>query len=703
MADVFTSMPNEPKMRSESLPFKPRARMLVLLGDQLIRDAGIAVFELVKNAYDADATRVDVMLSNVADRAKGQIVVEDDGYGMGWEQIVNVWLEPGTDYRQQQKIAGLRTPKFNRLPLGEKGVGRFAAHKLGRKIRLISRKASSPEVVVDIDWNTFTTERYLSDAEVKVSERNPEHFLENRTGTRIEVSDLNAELTRGMVRQIHRAVNSVCSPFSEPNEFRAEMRIEPPDNTLAGLLTIDRVLELAPYRATCWVEGNLLTYEYEFIPPPGLERIDGRKVPETKMSIPALDLFSKDDFPKKIGRLLLEFRIYDLDAQILEYAVSDKRGFKEFLKNNGGVRVYRDGVRVYDYGEQGNDWLDLGGSRVNQPTGRVSNNQIVGAVHLEGMTSSGLVEKTNREGFIEDSTFSLFKDVVQFALRQVVFERNADKERLRTLYTKKTLKEPVLGELTELRTKLESFPQISTTLTPLIDDIEQQYREMRDRLLTAAGTGLTLSVVIHEVEKAIKSLAVAVERNTPIAELKNLATHLNELIEGLTYLTRKSGRRNEPFSNLIRQTLFNTNYRTQAHGITIVNGIEKGNPDITVRCTRRLIIATLMNLIDNSIYWLSTKGSAQKFMYIGSTTELPGGPVLFVADNGPGFQDPPEMLIQPFMSRKPEGMGLGLHIASEVMKVHDGRLVFSTWEDLGLDEKYSGAIVGLQFKDPTKE
>jgi len=692
-------MPTEDKFRAESLPFKPRARMLVLLGDQLIRDAGIAVFELVKNAYDADATRVEVALSNVADRSNGRVIVEDDGCGMEWEQIVNVWLEPGTDYRQQQKFAGLRTPKFNRLPLGEKGVGRFAAHKLGRKIRLITRKADFPEVVVEIDWNTFTTERYLSDAHVRVSERAPEHFVEKRTGTRIEVSDLNTELTRGMVRQIHRAVNSVCSPFSEPTEFRAEMTIEPPDNTLVGLLRIEKVLELAPYRATCWVEDSQLTYDYEFVPPPGLERITGRQVRERKMSIPALDLFAKADFPKKIGRLLLEFRIYDLDAQTLEYSVSDKKGFKEFLKNNGGVRVYRDGVRVYDYGEQGNDWLDLGGSRVNEPTGRVSNNQIVGAVHLEGMTSSGLVEKTNREGFIEDSTFFLFKDIIQFALRQVVFERNSDKERLRTIYAKKTLKEPVLSELTELREKIQSFPQISTALTPLIDGVEQQYREMRDRLLTAAGTGLTLSVVIHEVEKAIKSLAVAVDRNTPVAELRNLATHLNELIEGLTYLTRKSGRRNEPFSNLIRQTLFNTNYRTKAHAISVVNGIEQGNPDRTVRCTRRLIIATLMNLIDNSIYWLSTKGSADKSLYIGSSVDLPGGPVLFVADNGPGFQDSPDILVQPFMSRKPEGMGLGLHIASEVMKVHDGKLVFPTWEDLGLDEKYSGAIVGLQFKD----
>jgi hypothetical protein len=103
------------EIRSESLPFKPRARMLVLLGEQLIRDAGIAVFELVKNAYDADATRVDVTLSHVASKEKGRVIIEDDGSGMGWDQIVNVWLEPGTDHRHQQKAKGYRTPRFGRL------------------------------------------------------------------------------------------------------------------------------------------------------------------------------------------------------------------------------------------------------------------------------------------------------------------------------------------------------------------------------------------------------------------------------------------------------------------------------------------------------------------------------------------------------------------------------------------------------------
>lgn len=672
--------------------------MLLLLGDQLIRDSGIAVFELVKNAYDADATLVTVELIDVEDAKTGRVIIEDNGCGMDWDTVVNVWLEPGTDYRERQKEEGERTPKFHRFPLGEKGVGRFAAHKLGRKVKLITRTLSSREVTVEVDWTQFGSKKYLSETNVKVSEGPAKHFAEKQSGTRIEVSDLSEPMARGTLRQIQRAVTSICSPFREPSKFTAVLKVTPDSSQLAGLLDIERALESAPYRATCLVDGDVLTYDYEFQPLPGMDRVSGRKEKNRKFNVPLVDLFNRDQIKENIGPIFIEFRIFDLDSQVLQFAQSDRKGLRDFLKFNGGVRVYRDGVRVYDYGEAGNDWLGLGVRRVNHPTRHVTSNQMIGAVHLDGSTSRGLIEKTNREGFIEDSNYELFRDLISFALTQIEFERNRDKERIRNAYSSKALREPVLGEVATLKSELKKYPNIEATLLPLIESIEEQYVTMRDQLLTAAGSGLTLTVVIHEVEKTIKSLSRAIERKSPIGELEEIATHLNELLEGLTYLTRKSGRKVESFSNLIRQAQFNTNYRTRAHGIQVLNGPEEGGPDPQVKCTRRLVIATLMNLIDNSIFWLNTKGEKDKRIYVGTSLNIPGGPVLFVADNGPGFQDPPELLVEPFMTRKPDGMGLGLHIANEIMKVHDGRLIFPSREELGLDSTYSGAIVGLQFK-----
>jgi anti-sigma regulatory factor (Ser/Thr protein kinase) len=163
---------------------------LVLLGDQLIRDAGIAVFELVKNAYDADATEAVVTLHDIESEEDARIIVQDNGSGMDWDTVTNVWLEPGTDHRFQQRASGIRTPIYHRLPLGEKGVGRFAAHKLGDHVLLVTRSKGKSEIIVEVDWNEFGKHRYLADAKVAVEEREPEIFTGKKTGTRIEVRHL---------------------------------------------------------------------------------------------------------------------------------------------------------------------------------------------------------------------------------------------------------------------------------------------------------------------------------------------------------------------------------------------------------------------------------------------------------------------------------------------------------------------------------
>ena len=111
----------------EPLPFKPRARIILQLGDQLIRNERIALFELVKNSYDADASEVKIILSHIESMDKGEIIVHDDGSGMSLNTVVNVWMEPGTDYRANQFQERTRTPKFGRLPIGEKGIGLEAA------------------------------------------------------------------------------------------------------------------------------------------------------------------------------------------------------------------------------------------------------------------------------------------------------------------------------------------------------------------------------------------------------------------------------------------------------------------------------------------------------------------------------------------------------------------------------------------------
>ena len=171
-----------------------------------------------------------------------------------------------------------------------------------------------------------------------------------------------------------------------------------------------------------------------------------------------------------------------------------------------------------------------------------------------------------------------------------------------------------------------------------------------------------------------------------------------EVIESLGYLARRSDQTTESASELVSVALRTIDYRFSHHGIGVANGFNEGN-DFRVRGKRRLIVGTLLNLFDNSIYWLDAKNPRSKRIYVGPTRDLGEGGGIVVADNGPGFLDPPDFLVQPFMTRKGDGMGMGLYIANEVMRAHEGQLLSPSRGDVDLPSRYSGACVVLLFRE----
>lgn len=683
--------------------FRPRARILTLLGDQLIRDEGLAVFELVKNAYDADAKLCKVIMHNIDDPETARITVEDNGCGMDRTRITSVWLEPGTDFRADERARSVRTPLFKRLPLGEKGVGRFAAHKLGNAITLTTRPPGGKELVVSIDWTAFETHRYLEDVPVAIRSRSiPKVFKGSRHGTLIEISQLRNKWTRAKVRDLQRSTVSICSPFKEPSSFIASLQLRPQLDWLDGLTDIHTVLDSSLFQGTGTIQGNEVTYQYEFTPHANMiKKIKGRSVSQSVRitrrnsdgKSEALDLSNW-----KIGPINFTFHMFDREPAVLDLVTADKTGLKRFLDQNGGIRVYRDGIRIFDFGEPGNDWLELGGRRVNIPSARVSNNQLIGAASLNRELSDDLVEKTNREGFLEGDAYDAFRDAVLFALTQIEVERRIDKVRLRSFYHRDSKRESVIDEINQLRQELEKR-HLAKELGHFVDRIEKDFINIRDRMVSAAGAGLALAMAVHEVEKIIKGISAALKQNAKLDVIRDQFNELSTVVEGLSFLLRKSGKSTEKASTLIKQALFNVSFRLKAHRIDAVDGIESGIcPDFQINCTRRLIIASLMNLIDNSIYWIESKGDVKRKIYLGTylTGKTTGG--LTIADTGPGFIDDPEMLTEPFVSRKPDGMGLGLHLANEVAKIHGGQLLFPSGTDIGIPRQFAGAVVAMEME-----
>ena len=165
---------NGDKSKSGKTHFRARARLLSIIGKDLISDESIAIIELVKNSYDADATRVEVTMGSLLDAEKSFVEVKDNGIGMTLDIILNKWMEIGTSSKLQDNSERI-SKKFNRPFLGEKGVGRFAADKLGSKLQLTTRaEMSDEEVVLETDTEIYGTDTYLEEIAAEWKTRTPE-------------------------------------------------------------------------------------------------------------------------------------------------------------------------------------------------------------------------------------------------------------------------------------------------------------------------------------------------------------------------------------------------------------------------------------------------------------------------------------------------------------------------------------------------
>jgi signal transduction histidine kinase len=692
--------------------FKPHARLLLQLGDQLIRNESIALIELVKNSYDADATSVAIEMEKLDEPGQGSIVIQDDGEGMDADIIRDVWLEPGSDYKEKQYKEKKRTKKYNRLPLGEKGIGRFGVHKLGYEIELTSKKAGQKEVFLKIDWTRFEDAKYLNEVPIDIIVRDePELFLDGKTGTNILINNLRAPWEKKTLREIYRSLKSLSSPFKTVDSFVVDVKVDKTD-WIKDIRSFEDMQDNALFKFQITLEGKQVKkFKYEFVPFPDLGKLAPKTIRQSDDEIKKLKRLVNSDKKEidlashKIGTIRFEGLIFDVDRHVLKFSPINSKEFQEYLKHNGGVRVYRDGIRVYDYGEPGNDWLDLGTRRVNLPTKRVSNNLIIAAIHLDRDESSELIEKTNREGFIENGAFAVMKDSILYALNLVEVLRNQDKEKIRESYGPKRSSEPVMTSLQELRASIDknvSEEPLKKELGKHLKQIERDYKMVTNVLLKSAGTGLTLGVVIHEIEKIIGELRVLLEKEgNKSPRMVMLVEHLATITENYANLLRKQDAKQQSLTRLIEDALFNINFRIETHKVHIEPGYLKAGDSLKIKCNRNFVIGSIINVIDNSLWWLDYRKTKKKQILI-DIVDLPDRVAIIIADNGPGFALPTDEIAKPFVSGKPDGMGLGLHIVQELMRLQNGYILFPGNDEFPVLEEFEkGAKTVLVFKKET--
>ena len=684
-------------------PFMITPRVIAHLGEDLIKNESIALLELVKNSYDANANSCVVTFSFDEYDELERLSIEDDGDGMSMDIIRNVWLVIGTDYKQ--KIVQRKENK-GRLPLGEKGIGRLGVHKLGRKIRMYTKTKYDKEIGITIDWEDLYTSKHVEDFEIDIEEMEESvHFKGHEHGTKIYIESLKGYWDRRTLRAVYRDLTSLNSPFScKTDSFNVEIHTN--NNVFWGLPNVQDILDVGMYRAHCTISGNqIVDFLYEFLPWDSLTRIHGRRVTSLdsidKQLIRKVETTQDNGRNKvaevpfdlsnyQIGTIDIDLVIFERDVSVFSYVNAEKRSLNEYLRENGGVRVYRDDVRVFNYGEKDNDWLGLDSKRVVRAGGVIGNRQVIGSVSLSRLDSSDLKEKTNREGFIENEAYFAFVDAVRYAIDCIVRLRNEDKFNLVSIYKPSSrISEPVVGELNEVIAVIDNTTADEADKAKIknyLYRIGQQYRDVRDTLIKSANAGLNLGVAVHEMEKNVAQLKGLAEKGD-IEKIKEIAAHLEKLVAGYSVFLTKSEISTTPLLNIVRTVLENNLFRFKAHNIKVFTNYKQYDGEALLSKSESL--AALNNLIDNAIYWVSRSRTEGGVIYVKLTDEMKGYASIVVYDNGPGFKIPPEMAIQPFVSDKPMniGMGLGLHITNEVMNAMNGKLLIMDPNDLQIPEK----------------
>ncbi|WP_273005745.1 ATP-binding protein, partial [Leeuwenhoekiella blandensis] len=156
---------------SDDLTYKirPAARLIHTIGSDLIGDSYAALVELVKNSYDADATKVDIVFKYTEiDNEQALIIsIKDDGHGMDFDTVINKWLVPATNDKLKRKVSknGSRTLQ------GRKGIGRFAASILGQEMTLSTVDANGEKSEAVIDWRIFKTDEFLENIELLIEKK----------------------------------------------------------------------------------------------------------------------------------------------------------------------------------------------------------------------------------------------------------------------------------------------------------------------------------------------------------------------------------------------------------------------------------------------------------------------------------------------------------------------------------------------------
>lgn len=714
---------------------RPRARLLRTLGEELISNEVVAVIELVKNAYDADATNILIKFIGPLEIGTGAMEIIDNGHGMELETIKTIWMEPATPSKRGEHRF---SPQYKRRVLGEKGIGRFASSRLASELEVISRKiGSNAEVYGLFDWRQFDDEdKYLDEVIVLWEERVPAEIGKGKAikrihqgdddnrkldesfdhGTVLRMSGLKQKWERQHFESLTRALTRLISPHlrisrsnSKDPGFEVELQLPAEFSEYSRRVEQPIILRHPHYLIAGKIDSDgRYDLSYRIFSRGIDERNKGQlvRINTGNGKYEIRDFNEKELFAKNMtedirslecGPIDLEIRVWDRDdlGNVLQMTSSTITDVRRDLDAVAGINIYRDGFRVLPYGEPQDDWLRLDLRRVQNPTMRLSNNQIYGVVHISAESNPLLHDQTNREGLDHNQALLDLRDILIGMLSRLETMRHQARPRRDSNKPMGGLFEPFdLNRLTEHFSK--QTPPDKTGIN-IVNETEKKFNSQLKEIQTVlaryqrlATLGQLIDHVLHEGRQPIAAI-----NNESVLGIEEL-NRADEIIDSLLTTTHKrftnirsaggvlaaAFKRMEPFggrkrgrpSQLYMEAIFDAAvaiFSDEIEKRCVV--IERTQTQTLVRVDHAELQEVFINLLQNSLYWLGQVSKQDRKIKVTFDRKAIDHVDVVFSDSGPGVpEEIRERIFEPYFSTKSDGVGLGLSIVGEIVSDYYG-------------------------------
>ena len=687
--------------------------MARLLGQESVSSEIAALFELVKNGYDADAELVTVTFKNFKDdKQNGKITIVDDGDGMTMTELKDKWMVVGTSSKERSPIS--RRKKRN--VIGNKGIGRFATERLSKKTTLISKShTSADEFELIIDWTDYEKENVTFDQVHNVLATRP---TTKKSHTTIILENLRDEWTQEKIIQLKTDISLLVIPKalrrSTTDEFNVDVIAK--DFDIKTLPTIQSSLfKIAPYKIESSLGANRTSFKFKIF---CLGRLDFEETVDLSKT-----LMKNGEQWRPFGKCKVVLYYYPRSSKYEKWDDHYKKHgmkiqwFTNTLNEFHGVKIYRDGFWVRPYGGEGDDWLGLEKKRV-QGNLRVGNSQVIGFIEIAKDANPGIIDTTTRERLVGNTDFFSMKTFIDEIFNHIYDYRHIQNKNYKDadikIYHEESL-ESEINRADETIKKLDKIDQdtkktlhdsmrsISKVFRDFKSETNESIKELEESERTyrnMAALGISVTAASHEIGHILPHLSVIPKNidhklkkfpsayKTAESDLQRITNKINIIMHFTRFVISfaediahdmEIKQRKETFDmgKEITETLSDLKGIFSHLNIDFIL-IMKQNP-IKITMNKSDLQSILLNLISNSIKALKEMSKkAKKEIKITITQDHDHLKIQF-SDNGDGIsQINQNKIFRMFFTTYKRGTGLGLSIIQEILSGYSGKITLHT-------------------------